>query len=523
MTPIEKALNAIVDGEPVAWSDVEAPGRIAPAELESLHLLDDIARAFRQSEPADASQRAAPLFRWGTLEAEQLLGTGAYGEVWRAFDPWLGRPVALKLQSGTDSATRRGEQLDEARRLARIRHPNVLSVYGCAVHDGRAGIWSELIDGRSLREVLSDDGAFSVEETLRIGRDLARALSAVHAAGLVHGDVKAENVMRERGGRIVLMDFGAGGELRLLAARRLIAGTPAYLPPEVLAGGPQSVASDLYALGALLFLLLTQRLPHADARDAAAPSRTDLATLRPDLDPRAAAAIERCLDPDPTRRPRDASELLVALSAVALAERAFLATRNIAIAACALAVILALVFAWPYLFPPTWNADAVFLRTRGGTTETLASNATVAVGDQLRLRLRANRPMHVYVLSEDATGRATVLYPLADGASTLTETDETTLPGGTRDTALAWEVDGASAREEFVVVVALAPVTALEDDISDWRRAAPDRATRSVGGLVNEGGGAMLQGAQLRKVLDDLPRDTAAVRIWRFAFAQARP
>jgi eukaryotic-like serine/threonine-protein kinase len=520
VTPIEKALNAIVDGEPVPWGDVELPGHLAPGELESLRLLDDVARAFRQNDATDVLPRPTPLFRWGSLEVEERLGSGAFGEVWRAFDPWLRRTVALKLQSAADSPTRNGEQLEEARRLARIRHPNVLSCYGAAVHDGRAGLWSELIDGRSLRQVLADDGALSTEETLRIGRDVARALTAVHNAGLVHGDIKAENVMRERGGRIVLMDFGASGEERLLAARRLIAGTPAYLAPEVRDGASQSAQSDLYALGVLLFLLLTNRMPHDDA--GAGASSACLAALRPDLDPRVAAVIQRCLDPDPSQRPRDAAELAASLSEASRADRAPRARNRVAlIAACFVAATAALAFASARLFAPAWDADATFLRTRGGITVALAHDADVEAGDRLRLKLVGNRPMHVYVLNEDADERATVLYPLADGTSPLEARGETILPGGKRDTGLAWEVDGKSAREEFVVIAALAPVAALENDIAGWQRSSADRATRSAGSLVG-GDGVVLQGAHLREVLAGLPQSDA-VRTWRYAFPHARP
>jgi len=280
-TTIGDAFHAIADGTPLAWRDLETTD---PGQLDVLHLLDDIANAYRARPDAPPPRRDV-LFRWGGLEAEQRLGAGSYGDVHRAFDPWLGRHVALKLFRSAGSGG-----LDEARRLARLRHRNVLSVYGCGVHDGRAGLWSELVEGRTLADAIAADGAFSREEALRVGRDLAQALAAVHAAGIVHGDVKAENVMRESGGRVVLMDFGAGGEQRLLASQRLISGTPRYLPPEVLDGAPIGIASDIYALGVLLFFLLSGRLPYAAAEANALRElqrrgdRPALRALRSELD-----------------------------------------------------------------------------------------------------------------------------------------------------------------------------------------------------------------------------------------------
>ncbi|MGA9341017.1 MAG: serine/threonine-protein kinase [Rhodanobacteraceae bacterium] len=533
----DDALSAIADGTPVPWQEIDRAHNMPDRELESLHLLHEVARAFRAGEasPTANAVRAAPLFRWGTLEVEQRLGAGSFGEVWRAFDPWLGRAVALKLQHvDANAPTRRSEQLDEARRLARIRHPNVLSCYGCAVHDGRAGLWSELIEGRSLAEVLVDDGALSIEEALRIGRDLARALGAVHAAGLVHGDIKAANVMRERGGRIVLMDFGAGGEERLLALRRLVSGTPAYLAPEVLDGAPLSARSDLYAFGILLFLLLTGRMPYAADSVAGLRAaqrdrrREKLATLRPDIDADLAAAIERCMDSDPAARPQDAGEIASALAIAARGASAPVPDHparsrrwgygigGVAVAVAALAI------GWSQMLVPAWSADAAFIRTRGNTIETLRDDATVRAGDRLRLRLHSNRASSVYVLNEDSDGNATVLYPLDGGTtSVLPLRSETVLPGATRDPTLAWEVTGDSAREEFLVVAALKPGASLESSIAAWRRSAqsaPDDTTRSLGALVSGDDAPVLHGVHLRTIVAELPQDRDRVRTWRYAF-----
>src|SRR6185295_18908476 len=133
-----------------------------------------------------------------------------FGKVYRARDT-LGRDVALKLFSESQAPAIKDDRIrHEARVLASIRHHNIVDIYRADWFDGRFGLSMELIQGRTLADELRARGVFSAEEATLIGLDLCRALAAVHDAGLVHRDVKARNVMREVGGRIVLMDFGAG-------------------------------------------------------------------------------------------------------------------------------------------------------------------------------------------------------------------------------------------------------------------------------------------------------------------------
>src|SRR5262249_33548864 len=146
-----------------------------------------------------------------------------------------------------------GQIVSEARLLARVRHENVVTVYGADVVNGQVGLWMELIHGRRLDALVATDGPFVAQDAAKIGVALCGALAAVHQAGLLHRDVKAQNVMREARGRVVLMDFGAGRELMDETAHPV--GTPVYLAPEVLAGQPASIQSDIYSLGVLLFFL----------------------------------------------------------------------------------------------------------------------------------------------------------------------------------------------------------------------------------------------------------------------------
>jgi tetratricopeptide (TPR) repeat protein len=175
----------------------------------------------------------------------------------------------------------------------------------------------ELIQGRTLASWVDTNGALGPSETQAVGQALCGALAAVHAAGLVHGDVKTHNVMREDGGRVLLMDFGAG---RAAGGNHAIAGTPLFLAPEVLAGGPPTARSDIYSLGVLLFYLLTKRYPYSvgdlDAlREAHANGhRLWLRDARPELPAGLVHQIERALDPDPAQRFGSAGEVEAALS-----------------------------------------------------------------------------------------------------------------------------------------------------------------------------------------------------------------
>ncbi len=258
-----------------------------------------------------------PIGKWGPLELLERIGEGTFGEVYRARDA-LQREVAAKLlRPGAGPADRLGEKvLREARILARIRHSHVVTVYNAETYDGRVGLWMELIRGATLEHLLKSHGAFGAREASFIGQDLCRALAAVHAAGLVHRDIKAQNVMREEGGRVVLMDFGAGQVVGDNATSGRITGTPLYLAPEVLKGAEATVRSDIYSLGVLLYHLVTNDYPvrarSLDELRAAHDEgrRVRLHDARPDSLPDSLVrVIERALDPDPDRRYATAGEM----------------------------------------------------------------------------------------------------------------------------------------------------------------------------------------------------------------------
>ena len=270
----------------------------------------------------DSGDRPSPgqaFDRWGPFERLQRVGHGSFGEVYRAFDPTLQRHVALKLllPRGADPEAEAGELLREARALARVRHPNVVAIYGVDRHDGRVGFWSDFVFGRTLSQLVDTQGPLGAREAALVGIDVCKAAAAVHAAGLLHRDIKAGNVMREAGGRILLMDFGLSHE----GDRHVSpSGTPAYMAPELLAGHPATVASDIYAVGVLLFFLMTGQHPvqggnfEEICRAHASGARRDLLDLRPDLPERLARVVDLATNPDPRQRFATAGQMVAAVS-----------------------------------------------------------------------------------------------------------------------------------------------------------------------------------------------------------------
>ncbi len=318
-----KIAEAIADETPVDWAACAASDPGERARLERLRSVEAVASAYRalhssaagevETPPSGPQHKAAgepALFEWGHLKALEKLGSGSYAEVFRAYDPLLDREFALKLrrQELAAPAAARRHFIHEARRLARVRHPNVIVVHGADVHDDRVGLWTDLVAGHTLEQWLAQEGPLNADEAVLIGLDLCRALAAVHAAGLVHGDVKTTNVMRERGGRIILMDFGAGSEIASGRAQTNAVGTPIVMAPELLSGGRPSPASDIYSLGVLLYRMVSGRYPlEADTlRELQERHGTGTATplrdARPDLPAELTAVIDRATAPSPADR-----------------------------------------------------------------------------------------------------------------------------------------------------------------------------------------------------------------------------
>ncbi len=312
--------ESIADGSAIDWDAVEkgsAPEDQAfvrqlrvLARLSDIHRTLDAEAAAPLPFAARRSQSAPAIGTWAHLTLLERLGGGTFGEVYRAWDRQLEREVALKLLKGggaDDPETSRITR--EGRLLARVRHPNVITVHGVDVHEGRVGLWMELLRGQTLEQQLNTRGMFSAREAALVGIDLCRALAAIHGAGLLHRDVKTENVIREEGGRIVLMDLGTGREID--PARHGLpdfAGTPLYLAPEIFDGAPASQATDVYGLGVLLYHVVTGSYPirattieELKAKHATA-SPIRLRDVRADLPTVFVSIVDRAISKDPTQR-----------------------------------------------------------------------------------------------------------------------------------------------------------------------------------------------------------------------------
>jgi TolB-like protein/tetratricopeptide (TPR) repeat protein len=317
--------EAISDGQPLNWAEVES-GSTSESDralVRELKLLAGLADAHRSA--SDENSLSAPdavdLTHWGVLEIRERLGAGTFGTVYRAWDPRLAREVALKILHGRhppDGPV--PDVVEEGRLLARVRHPHVITVFGADRVEGRIGLWMELVHGRTLEDLVRQQGPFSAREAASIGTELCAALAAVHRANLVHRDIKAQNVMREEGGRLVLMDFGAGQDLQPAASRSEIAGTPVYMAPELFGGAAATPRSDIYSLGVLLFHIVTGDYP-IRARTAGAVQQAHakseyrrLVDLRPDLPPAFIQVVECALAADPSARFDSAGSMELALA-----------------------------------------------------------------------------------------------------------------------------------------------------------------------------------------------------------------
>lgn len=274
--------------------------------------------------PLDDSQRGAPgtpevRDQWGPFRLLARVGSGGFGEVYRAWDPNLEREVALKLllpgvAGGDQEYT---AMLREARAMASVQHPNIVHVYGIDRHDGRVGFWTDFVKGKTLSALLGQQGPFGYREAALIGIDISRALSAVHRAGLLHRDIKAENVMREQGGRILLMDFGLSAAQRNLGNQ--LAGTPNYMAPELFEGQKATVCTDIYAVGVLLYYLVIAEYParltglSASEAKAALQNRIPLMDVRSDLPEAFLRTVRTAMELDPAKRFSSAGQLAEAL------------------------------------------------------------------------------------------------------------------------------------------------------------------------------------------------------------------
>ncbi|MBB4704766.1 serine/threonine-protein kinase [Sphaerisporangium siamense] len=246
----------------------------------------------------------------GRYRLLEEIGRGGMGVVWRAHDELLDRTVAVKevlhhATSEQDRAAFNLRTVREARAAGRLDHPSVIVVHDVIEEDGRPWIVMQLVRSRSLGQVLREEGALSPRRVAEIGAQVLDALRAAHAAGVLHRDVKPENVLITEAGRVVLTDFGIATmpQETALTTTGSLSGTPAFLPPERLQGLPAIPESDLWSLGATLYAAVEGRPPF----DRGAPVPTMAAVLNDEPDPPRRAGplvpvLEGLLRKDPALR-----------------------------------------------------------------------------------------------------------------------------------------------------------------------------------------------------------------------------
>lgn len=270
--------------------------------------------------------------RFAGCEVGRLLGAGASSAVYAAFDGSVGEWRALKVfnpQPGAEGSAAAETRERFGRELAlasRLRHPDIVRLHRGGIEDGRAWLLMELLPGADLTRYTTPARRLPEAVALRVAERLARALAHAHALGIVHRDLKPANVMVDwASGRVTLTDFGVARAADAQNTRTgLVLGSPAYMAPELLAGAAPTAASDLYALGVLLFQLLASRLPFdSDAlgellRQVAQQAAPELRSLRPELPDDLAALVQALLAKAPSARPRDghvAADMLAELRA----------------------------------------------------------------------------------------------------------------------------------------------------------------------------------------------------------------
>ena len=517
--------SSIAEGDPVEWAledGVSAHDTQILRELRSLEAIasahsqlrlkfDDVAVTAERPVDAPSSRRES----WAHLTIVAKIDEGAFGSVYKAHDHRLAKDVALKLLPRRSSADP-ARMLMEARLLAKVNHPNVVQVYGADDTQERVGLWMEFIKGRTLESLLKTQGPFGAREAALIVLDVCHAVAAVHHAGLVHGDIKAHNVMREDGGRTVLMDFGASHDLAANTGERRIVGTPAYLAPEVLAGQPQSRASDIYAIGVLLYHLVTDAYPVNGQSWTEVVSKHDRGELvrlrdaRPDLPEEFVRAVEQATASEAAGRHQSVGTFAAALSHfIEPSSRRRLSARRPStptMVAAAAVVTLAAFGAWlwrssrPTSSEPasrasttpaatssaatpagvSYDIDAGFYRVTQSAPEPLGPDTKLTIGDRLFFTVKTTVPTFLYIVNEPEQGEPFLLFPLPGSRvqNPVPENQRVRVPGDVN-----WQVTSAGGREHFVVFASPDRVAAFEEAFATLATPGAGRAVREAASL----------------------------------------
>ncbi len=267
----------------------------------------------------------------GPYKLETPLGAGGMGEVFRALDTRLGRTVAIKfLRRETAADPRhRSRFLQEARAASALNHPNIVILYDISCHEGIDFLVMEYVPGQTLKDLISPDG-MPLENVLHLGSQVALALAAAHASGVVHRDIKPANIMVTSSGQAKVLDFGLARMMPQpndetvlpLTQPGMVMGTVSYMSPEQTRGEDLDGRSDIFSLGCVLYHAITGQLPFRGESMLSVMDRIATATpstpsdLRADVPQSLDRLIAACLEKNPARRPASAAEVAKSLKSI---------------------------------------------------------------------------------------------------------------------------------------------------------------------------------------------------------------
>ena len=297
--------------DPSVLETVAVPNPTTPPSSSSPTSRSSTSISFDSSTTVDEGRFLPGTLLGGRYRILGLLGRGGMGEVYRATDLALGQSVALKfLPEEASNNPRLLERFHGEVRVARqVSHPNVCRVYDIGEAEGMPFISMEYVDGEDLASLLLRIGRLPADKAVEISRKLCAGLGAAHDRGVIHRDLKPQNIMLNKRGEVLIMDFGLAAIAGQLSGAEVRNGTPAYMAPEQLKGSEVTARSDVYALGLVLYELFTGKRPF-DARNLQelidmqeSAHLSSMTTIAADIDPAVEKVIRRCLDPDPMKRP----------------------------------------------------------------------------------------------------------------------------------------------------------------------------------------------------------------------------
>ncbi len=285
-----------------------APQGVRPGALSAL--LQEIVQASESGAGGAWTQALRPGLSVGKFELLRELGRGGFGVVWEAKDLELGRPVAFKaVRTGGKTPVREERLLREAEAAARLSHPNIVTLFDVGRAEEGPYLVLELLRGQTLMERLSQ-GPLPVPEAVRIAVEVAKGLAHAHAQGVVHRDLKPGNVFLCQDGQVKVLDFGLA---HAFGQRLVEGGTSGYMAPEQAEGAPEDERTDVFALGVILFEMLSGKLPFGDEKALRSTNRAPV--LEVPGEPALGELVSRMLSKRAVERPRDGGEVLAALQA----------------------------------------------------------------------------------------------------------------------------------------------------------------------------------------------------------------